>query len=150
MIVVIFLKNGKTWKLAQGDAELGKICPYDDAELKQIYEYTYYAGAMTEMPEDLLPKSFKETKLESITVFECPKCEKRFISWANGDWIELEFHEVKLIPENAYLERENEYIDPTAKPQPKEATDEWLNGKDEGHKCDGSCHKPNFRPMFYG
>ena len=169
MVVVMFLKNGKTWKSNNNVQTLEDIekqphdkCPYDNADLRRIYEYIDYTGAITEIPEDFLPKSFKQTKLDSIAIMECPTCQKRFIMWENNDYSEVEFHEVKLLPDGNYS-REGEAVNTEDLKQAgmQESTREWLkNGKEdcdcgENHgKCDGSCHnsqntKP-FRPSFYG
>ena len=147
-------------------------CPYDNAELKRIYDYTYYSGAITEMPEDYLPQSFKRANVESIEIFECPKCQKHFIKWNN--WVaktmegepqqteSKELHEVKLLPDNNYS-REGEAG--LTEPVIPEAEDMHgvTNKSDKECDCGGDCDnqkcennkanpKPGRfdRPLWYG
>ena len=159
MVLIVFLKNGKTWKSKAWEEktpenEYTEKCPYDNANLKSIYDYTNITGSMTEMPEDFLPKSFKKTAQESVEVFGCPTCQKRFLRWENDNWTDLEFHEVKVLPETCYEPRENEAVDPEEalkRAGMKEATPEWLNNqKEDDNSHNHNANDKKFRPTFYG
>lgn len=160
----MFIRNGKTWKLNLKTEEYKEICPFDNAELKRIYDYTNYTGSFTEYPEDWLPVGFKKANVDSIVLLECKTCQKRFMMWANFD--DVEFHEVKIIPDNSYNEiRENE-AGKTEQTSPVISESDLENdhnnqndhdcdcgGKCDNHECGNNKMNPNTRfnrPDFYG
>ena len=169
----MFIRNGKTWvtKLQSLQVEFPvdgvkqiaqKVnnCPYDNAELKVIYDYTYYTGAMTEYPDDWLPATFKKTLLESISIYECKTCQKHFVNWINVDNSQ-EFAEVKVLPDGNYSREGEVGATQPAIPQgeqiygqqPKSDNDCDCNGECDKHECDNNKMNPNNnfnRPDFYG
>jgi hypothetical protein len=150
MVVIMFLKNGKSWENA-------KVCQYDDGELKQIYDYTHISGSMTEMPEDFLPKSYKTANSETVAVMECLKCEKHFVTWFNGEV--QSFHESRTLPNGDYSREgeATEIISPVISEsdlQDVEKGEEGCNcggngNCDKGGKCP-DCNSNKYRPNFYG
>ena len=156
MVVAMFIRNGKTG--------IGNKCPFDNSEMKSIYDYTHYTGSFTEYPEDLLPLTFKKANVESIVILECQTCQKRFIGWEN--WISkaiIEFHEAKIIPDNSFAPRDDEAG--MTQPQiPEDNSKGGLNSPEASNcDCGGECdnhdcgnNKMNLnngkfdRPVWYG
>ena len=164
MVVAMFVKNGKNWKLPiQQIAK--ETCPFDNAELKLIYPAEQVTGFMTEYPEDLLPKSFKKANVHSYHILECATCQKRFIMWENNGvqinefelGSELELHEIKVLPDGDYTREDENNPEPQKMPdlrtgQATEADLEDLEKTEKFH-FEGSYSndpKKQNRPEFYG
>ena len=120
----MFLKNGKTWIADNKDGNVKELCPFDNAKIESIYSIENITGYMTELPQDLLPQSFKQSMPDSFAVFKCKQCQKTFMRWENGDWDELEFHEVKILPDGNYS-REGEAVN-TEDLKKAGMQDEWV------------------------
>jgi hypothetical protein len=168
MVVAMFIRNGKTFvnklQTTQTDginvteAQQTNNCPFDNAELKRIYDYTQYTGCFTEYPEDWLPVSFKKANVETITLWECKSCQKRFISWFNVSESE-EFHEAKIFPDNSYNEIREGEVGMIQPPIPENNSKGGLNSP-EACDCGGNCDNDNCknnkmnnkfdRPVWYG
>ena len=152
MVVAMFVKNGKVGTSNQ--------CPFDNAELTQIYDYTQYTGSFTEVPADYLPVNFKRANPESVAVLECPTCQKRFIKWGFDN---VEFHEAKIIPDDGYVENREGEADvnqpiirnsgqlQVGNSQPAKDCD--CGGECDNHDCNNNkagVNKTDNRPMWYG
>lgn len=112
--LVTLKKDGKAFRISNtrliSDEDVN--CPFCENGLVKDENFDLSGCVVqTENPEDLLPKSLKQSMslMEGLDIYICKKCGSMFLEWEIGDYDFHEFYEIKDVEiEESHISRKGE------------------------------------------